>query len=107
MKVSKVVSIEIGNIVTRICETDYKKKNPKVYKCATIPTPENSVEDGYVRDKDKLVRVLKDKLSDMGIKNKNVIFTIDSNKILSREVTIPLVAENKMLEVVTAQANDY
>lgn len=30
MKVSKVVSIEIGNIVTRICETDYKKKNPKV-----------------------------------------------------------------------------
>lgn len=107
MKVSRVVSIEIGNLVTRICETDYKKKNPKVYKCATIATPENSVEDGYVRDKDKLVKVLKDKLSDMGIKNKNVVFTIDSNKILSREVTIPLVAENKMLEVVTAQANDY
>lgn len=107
MKVSKVVSIEVGSAVTRICETDYKKKNPKVYKCATFVTPENCVEDGYIRDKEKLAKVLKDKLREIGIKNKNVVFTIDSNKILSREVVIPLVADNKMLEVVTAQANDY
>lgn len=107
MKVSKVVSIEVGSAVTRICETDYKKKNPKVYKCATFETPENCVEDGYIRDKEKLAKVLKEKLREIGIKNKNVVFTIDSNKILSREVLIPLVAENKILEVVTAQANDY
>lgn len=107
MKVSKVVSIEVGSAVTRICETDYKKKNPKVYKCATFETPENCVEDGYIRDKEKLAKVLKEKLREIGIKNKNVVFTIDSNKILSREVVIPLVAENKILEVVTAQANDY
>ncbi len=107
MKVSKVVSIEVVSAVTRICETDYKKKNPKVYKCATFETPENCVEDGYIRDKEKLAKVLKEKLREIGIKNKNVVFTIDSNKILSREVVIPLVAENKILEVVTAQANDY
>ena len=39
---NRVLSIEIGNSFTKICEMDYKVKKPKVYKVLTVETPEAS-----------------------------------------------------------------
>ena len=47
---SKVLSIEVGNSLTKIVEMDYKSKNPKVYKCINIPTPDEVFDDGYISD---------------------------------------------------------
>ena len=33
---NRVLSIEIGNSFTKICEMDYKVKKPKVYKVLTV-----------------------------------------------------------------------
>ena len=35
---NRVLSIEIGNSFTKICEIDYKVKKPKVYKVLTVET---------------------------------------------------------------------
>ena len=43
---NRVLSIEIGNSFTKICEIDYKVKKPKVYKVLTVETPEGVVVDG-------------------------------------------------------------
>ena len=40
---NRVLSIEIGNSFTKICEMDYKVKKPKVYKVLTVETPEGIV----------------------------------------------------------------
>ncbi len=104
---SKVISIEVGYSITKICETDYKKKNPKVYKSMSIPTPEGIVEDGLIADSGELVSNVKSVLSAKGIKTKSVIFTVTSSKIVTREVTLPAVKKSQIAGMITANASEY
>ncbi|MDE7297600.1 MAG: pilus assembly protein PilM [Lachnospiraceae bacterium] len=107
MGVNRVVSIEIGLIYTKVCEVNYRKKNTKVRKAFVFETPEDTIEDGYIRDKTTFANELKRQLEEHKIKNRNVLFTIASNKILSREVTIPQVKEKRIMDIVRAEANEY
>lgn len=104
---SKVLCIEIGNTSIRVCETDYKKKNPKLYHSSSWETPEKMLDDGYIRDKNKFSEFVKERLVKDGYRQKNIIFTIQSNKILSREITIPLVKDKQVAAVIAAEAHEY
>lgn len=103
----RVLSIEIGTVTTKVCEMEENKKNPRIYQTIRFDTPEHAVEDGYIVDKETLAQELLTKIKEAGCRTKNVIFSIASGKILSREVTIPLVKENRIQAVVEAQASEY
>lgn len=103
----KILSIDIGLSTTKICEMDYKKKNPKVYKCVIFDTPENTIEDGYIRDKKTFSEFLKEQISEAKIRCRDVVFTMVSNKIINREVIIPAVKDKLIESVVNAEINDY
>ena len=103
----RVTAIEIGLYYTKICEVDFKTRNTKVYKSIIFDTPENTIEDGYIRDKNNFADELRRQLKQNKFKNKNVAFTVASNKILSREVTIPAVKDNRIMDIVHAEANEY
>lgn len=104
---AKVVSIEIGYLVTRICEVEYKGKGHKVYKSFTVPTKEGIVNDGVLSVTSDYVDSLKSALSKNKVSSKQVVFTISSAKIASREVMIPMVKENRIYDVVKANAPEY
>lgn len=104
---SKVLSIEIGANVTRICLTDYKVKNPKVYKYTKVATPEGVFTDGEITVTEELVSLLKSAISENKMNCKQVVFPITSSRIASREITIPLVKEKKIDAMVHANASDY
>ncbi len=104
---SKVLSIEVGYSITKICETDYKKKNPKIYKCAYIPTPEGVVDDGLVADNSGFISSLKRALVEKGFKTKQVVFTVTSSKIVTREASLPAIKKTQMAAMIAANANDY
>lgn len=103
----KVISIEIGYSLTRICETDYKSKTHKVYKSFTVPTPDGVLNDGALMITQEYVDMLKKALTENKVKTRQVMFTITSAKIASREVVIPFVKENRIGDVVNANASDY
>lgn len=105
--VRRVLSIEIGLIKTRVCEVSYKKKNPHIYQCITFDTPDNTMEDGYIRNKEVFGAVLRENLAKANIKITNVIFTISSTKIANREVMIPMVNDNRIQAVIEANVNEY
>lgn len=104
---AKVLSIEIGYSLIKIIETDLKTKNPKVYRCANIPTPEGALVDGELNVTDELVARIRNALLSNGMKTKQAVFTITASKIASREVVMPNVKENKISSVVRANASDY
>ena len=104
---SKVLSIEIGANVTRICLADYKVKSPKVYKYTKVETPEGVYVDGEITVTEEFVNLLKSAISQNKMGCKQVVFPIASSKIASREITIPLVKEKKIEGMVQANASDY
>lgn len=104
---NRVLSIEISNSFTKICEIDYKVKKPKVYKVLTVETPEGVVVDGMLQPTQEYADHLVNALGTNGIRTKKVIFTISSTRVASREVQIPNVKANKIEALVKTNANDY
>lgn len=103
----RVLSIEIGYSLTRVCELDYKAKTPKVYKSFTVPTLDGVVNDGALQHDTHYLEGLRGGMREHKIKAKQVIFSISSGKIANREVTIPFVKANRIGDVVRAKASEY
>lgn len=104
---AKILSIEVGSSVTRICELDYKVKNPKIYKYFCVPTPQGSQEDGFLKDNGELCLAIKQALVDHQVKTKQVIFAVTSSKIVTREISIPAIKESMIGGFIKSNANDY
>lgn len=104
---NKVISIELGLYKSRICEMDFGRKSPHIYKCISFDTPENSYNDGYIEDKDALLAIIKEKLKEAGIRSKKLVFSITSSKVANREVLIPEIKKDRIQDVVMANADEY
>lgn len=104
---TKVLSIEIGQGLTRVVEMDYKSSNPKIYNCFTFETPKDVIDDGMVYANDSFKAILKAECEKREIKTNQVVFSVNSTKIARRNVLIPLVKEKQIQEIITISANDY
>ena len=104
---AKVLSVEIGYSLIKIIETDFKAKSPKIYRCVNLQTPDGILNDGELNVTGDLVAIINDALMARKMKTKQVVFTITSSKIASREVVLPNVKENKVETIVRANASDY
>lgn len=104
---SKILSVEIGNSVTRICEMDFRTKSPKVYKCMSVPTPPGTMEDGFLSENVEFAALVRKTLNENKIKTKQVVFSVTSSKIATREVMMPVVKINQIDNMVKANASDY
>lgn len=104
---AKAITIEISYSLTKICEVDYKAKTHKIYKSFTVSNGAEVINDGALMVSPEYVENLRRALAANHVKTKQVVFTITSSKIASREVTIPFVKENRIADVVNANATDY
>ena len=104
---AKAIAIEIGYSITKVCEVDYKAKTHKIYKSFTFQNGAEVINDGVLTASPEYVENLRRALAVNHVKAKQVVFTITSSRIASREVTIPYVKENRIADVVNANATDY
>ncbi|MCM1102747.1 MAG: pilus assembly protein PilM [Clostridium sp.] len=104
---AKVLSMEVGYSLIKIIETDFRAKSPRIYRCVNLQTPDGILNDGELTVTDDLVALINDALMANKMKTKQVVFTVASSKIASREVILPNVKENKVATVVRANASDY
>lgn len=102
-----VVSIEIGLTQTRLLELEAGKRLQRVKKAVVFDTPQNTMEDGYIRDTSEFAEQLSMQMRLAGIKTRDIIFTISSNKVISREVTVTALKEKLLKSIVEAEAPDY
>ena len=104
----KVVAIGINDSNIKLCEVAFKGEVLNVFKTVTIKTPEFSYEDGIVKDFPAIVKALNDAFKENNITTKNVVFSVSSSKILSKEVVVPaLKSEKSVLSLVTANSGEY
>lgn len=107
-KSNKVLTIEITNESITVVEvTPSTKSQTRVHNTLIFETPEDSFEDGSLRNVDKVASAIRNQLDANGITNKNVIFILTSTKVVNREVLIPDVKENKVKGIVDANASEY
>lgn len=104
---NRVLSIDVGFTITKIVEVDFKHKNSRVYSCFSMPTPPDTVDDGYIKDPETFGSALREEIAKRDIKTRRAVFTITSTRIANREVSIPQVKPNRIEQLVVAKAGEY
>jgi type IV pilus assembly protein PilM len=105
---SKILSIELSNTTIRIVQMDYKTQNPRVYYHVVCNTPEASINDGYLINPDAVANAIRTALVSNKIKGtKNVIFTISSTKIVTREQQLPQMKPAQLDSMIQTNLSDY
>ena len=105
---SKILSIELSNTTIRIVQMDYKTQNPRVYYHVVCNTPEASINDGYLINPDAVANAIRTALVSNKIKGtKNVIFTISSTKIVTREQQLPQMKQAQLDSMIQTNLSDY
>lgn len=107
-KSSKVLSIDITNESITIIELSASpKKQSYIHNVIIFETPEDSYEDGMLKEPEKIANAIREQLVARGISNRNAIFVLSSTKIVNREVMIPFVKENKIRGIINTNSQEY
>lgn len=99
--------IDIGNEQIKIADLTRGGGVAKISQFAMIATPENCINDGVILDKVSLNNVIRPVLKGGKFKNKNLIFTISSTKIITREVDFPDIKSKKVRTIILNSASEY
>lgn len=106
-KSNKVLSIDITNESITIIELTASKKQTNIHDVIIFETPEDSYEDGLIKEPEKIANAIREQLTSRGISNKNAVFVLSSTKIVNREVIIPYVKENKIRGIINTNSSEY
>ncbi|MGN1187251.1 MAG: pilus assembly protein PilM [Lachnospiraceae bacterium] len=106
-KVKKFITVSVGSEVIKLAEVDYSKKNVSVLWAESVPTPDNSYDDGEIVDIEKISKSLKQLIYRNRVNAKHIIFTVQGPKIANKEIVIPYVKKDKIQSVVDANCADY
>lgn len=104
---SKTLTIEVGNEFIKICEMQKNKNTVMVHHATSVQTPADTVEDGLVRDIGQVADTIRRALTEEQIMNKEVTFVLNSSRVATKEVILPLVKREKIQELVNANASEY
>lgn len=103
----KVLSLDIGAQKIKFVEGRETKKGILIDNHFSISTPKGAFQDGIIIDKDLIHYVISEALKDNKIKTKNVHVTMNSSKIITREITIPKVEDEEIDNILRFQIEDY
>lgn len=104
---NRYLTINFNNEFIKVSEVSKSNKGLVVHKVFSIPTPPRSYRDGVIRDRNAIAKELTIVLQRHGITTQNVIYTISSTKIATKEVVIPYVAPKKIDSIVRMNATEY
>ncbi len=101
------ICIEIGSAFIRMVQMKGKKTKYRVLRAAEYRMPEGLVYDGYIRNTEAMAEFIKHCLSEANMSGKEVIISLISNKIVSRETDVPVMKDKLVYEMIKNQAADY
>lgn len=104
---AKSLTIEIGNEFIKICEMQKSKKTVMVHHAISIQTPPDAVEDGFVKDITLVSETIKNAMLEDQISANEVTFVINSSRVATKEVILPLVKKEKVQELINLNASEY
>ena len=103
-----LLALQIDNGVTQVAELRVHAKNVTVLKSFSVLTPMGTVEDdGTLVADAKFAALLREQMKKHGIKTDRGVFCVNSDRIITREITIPNVKRNQILTMLNTNSQDY
>lgn len=90
-----VLVLEFGDGIIRFVEGAAIKDSHKVISHGCIELQPGILDDGVIKDLNKVKELLEGALSEHGVKSRKVVFLINSNAVLIRKIELPYVKSCK------------
>lgn len=104
----RVLSVFVDNGVSYVTEMDLSSRNPCVHNFFTVDTPFDTVsESGQVVCSEVFRENFQNACKNHKVSAEKVIFTINSGRIINREISIPYVRSSKVESVIISNASEY
>lgn len=103
----KGLAIDIGSEKIKIIQYHRNKDKLKVLHSVVVSTPTGIISDGLINDKTKLSTIIREELEAANIREKDVVFTVASSKIITREVDLPELKANKLDTLIKMNSDEY
>ncbi len=106
---SKIVSIIINDNKVRIAQVSsgWLSDGVTVHKVLEREIPGQLVEDGLITKPVEFANFLRATLKTARINTKSVVFTLPQDKIMTREVELPEMSDDKILKAINTNATTY
>lgn len=102
-----VLTVSLGNKSMQFAEVSTSRSGVIVKRLVEREIPEGLMDDGTILDKEAVAKFLSTVLNESNIKTKKVIFTIPSGKVMSREIILPAMKDERILETIKSNAEEY
>ncbi|MBE6543074.1 MAG: hypothetical protein E7675_01605 [Ruminococcaceae bacterium] len=104
----RVLSVLVDNGISYVTEMDLSSRTPCVHNFFTVDTPFDTVsESGQVVCSEIFRENFQNACKTHKISAEKVIFTINSGRIINREITVPYVRSSKVESVIISNASEY
>ena len=107
---SRLLTITLNRDAIKLTDLEYNssQKEVTVYAAATLKTPEGSIDaDGLILETEQVKAEIEQSINNTGMSAEGVIFSIQSNKIVSKEVLTPVLKDAKLKEFINTNASEY
>ncbi len=103
-----LLALQIDNGVSQVAELRVHAKNVTVLKSFSVLTPMGTVEDdGTLAADAKFAALLREQMREHGIKTDRGVFCVNSDRIITRDITIPNVKRSQILTMLNTNSQDY
>ncbi len=103
-----ILTIEINDILTKICLVAKKSGGVNIIKSKCFETPPSCISDGQILNPELLGDTVMNALKQDGFDDiKGTIFSLASSKIVSRKIFLPPVNMRKLNQIIHSNAEDY
>ncbi|MFI3250076.1 MAG: pilus assembly protein PilM [Eubacteriales bacterium] len=104
----KTMIIEVDEYLVKVCVADGPLEKRKPEKFFMFEIPPGMVQDGTILKTEAFSEILMEQLDSNGCKKiKDVLFTVVSNRVATREVKMPLLSDGKIADVIKSNSSEY
>ena len=106
-KKKDVVGIDIGSSSVKLVQLKEQKGAYQLVNIGIAPLPSEAIVDNTLMDSSAIVGAIKNLVSSLGIKTKEVACSISGNSVIIRKIVLPVMPPEELEDQITWEAEQY
>jgi type IV pilus assembly protein PilM len=106
-KKKELIGIDIGSSSVKVVQLKGNDGSYQLLNAGILPLPPEAIVDNTLMDSAAIVGVVKNLVSSLGIKIKDVVCSISGNSVIIRKIVLPTMPQEELEDQISWEAEQY